>query len=233
MYESTMTRSELKQRAKEALKGKWGIAIVVTLIYMAINSALGFFPPALIVVMPPLMLGIAMMALNLLRDEQAELENLFDGFKYFGVSVVASLLAFLIILAWSLIPIGLQIALMASTFMTGQPGPILILLPVVLLASIPAMIAQLNYSQIYFVLADNPTLTATQALKKSKEMMLGHRLAYFVLMLSFIGWAFLCIFTLFIGYLWLVPYYFVSTASFYDQLKSDSPKVITDQSLEF
>ena len=39
--------------------------------------------------------------------------------------------------------------------------------------------------------------------------------------LSFIGWAFLCLLTLGIGYIWLYPYIQASEAAFYEEVKAD------------
>jgi len=228
-----MTRQEIKQQAKDGLRGYWGVGVIVTLIYFAISSALGFIPPLLIILMPPLIVGVSKMSLSAIRAESVDLENLFDGFKSFGVAVIASLLFTLIIIAWMIIPILLMFFLMAGGAAMQNPLMMAVAVPVFLISMIPAIIAQFNYALIYFIIADNPGITATEALKLSKTMMRGHRLAYFVFMLSFIGWVFLSMLTFFIGYLWLMPYFYVSTAGFYEQLKSDSPAPTSTSSLEF
>jgi len=50
-------------------------------------------------------------------------------------------------------------------------------------------------------------------------MMKGHKWELFVLELSFIGWALLCVLTLFIGYLWLVPYMQMTITKFYEKIR--------------
>lgn len=57
-----------------------------------------------------------------------------------------------------------------------------------LLFIIPGIIAAIRYSQAFFVLADDPTKPITQCMNESKEMMRGNKGKYFLLMLSFIGW---------------------------------------------
>ena len=52
-------------------------------------------------------------------------------------------------------------------------------------------------------------------------MMKGHKFDLFWLYLSFIGWGILCIFTLGIGLLWLVPYMQTAQSSFYEDVKAD------------
>jgi uncharacterized membrane protein len=72
-----------------------------------------------------------------------------------------------------------------------------------------------------FILKDNPELSANEAINLSQKMMKGHKFDLFYLMLSFIGWAFLGIFTLGIGYLWLMPYTYAAFAAFYQDLKKE------------
>jgi uncharacterized membrane protein len=58
-------------------------------------------------------------------------------------------------------------------------------------------------------------------LATSKKMMDGYKADLFFLQLSFIGWYLLCLLTVGIGYLWLMPWVHVSTAKFYLQVKAD------------
>ena len=60
------------------------------------------------------------------------------------------------------------------------------------------------------------------AIDKSKKMMDGYKWKYFCLVLRFLGWALLCILTLGIGFLWLIPYMQVSMAKFYDDVKANT-----------
>jgi uncharacterized membrane protein len=61
------------------------------------------------------------------------------------------------------------------------------------------------------------------ALKKSKAMMNGYKLKLFYLGLRFLVLSLLCVLTLGIGFLWLVPYIQITGAKFYDDVRgSDS-----------
>ena len=84
-----------------------------------------------------------------------------------------------------------------------------------LLLIIPGIIAAYAYSQVFYILADNPSLSGMEALDQSKQMMKGRKWKYFCLCMRFVGWSILCIFTLGIGYIWLAPYMAVSLANFY------------------
>ena len=56
---------------------------------------------------------------------------------------------------------------------------------------VPGIIAAIRYSQAFFVLADNPDKGIRECMDESKRMMKGNKAKYFCLSLSFIGWALL------------------------------------------
>ena len=86
----------------------------------------------------------------------------------------------------------------------------------------PGIVASYSYAMVSFVLADHPEMTANEALAESRRIMKGNRWRLFCLNLSFIGWSFLCIFTLGIGYIWLLPYTQAANAAFYREVKSSA-----------
>lgn len=86
---------------------------------------------------------------------------------------------------------------------------------------IPGIIKMFSYSMTPYILEENPELTANEAIDRSRAMMKGHKFDLFWLILSFIGWMILCIFTAGIGYLWLLPYMETSVAGFYEDVKAD------------
>lgn len=83
---------------------------------------------------------------------------------------------------------------------------------------IPGIIAAISYTFVYNIKLDNPELSVMECIAKSKELMNGHKMEYFILQLSFLGWAILGVFTLGILYLWLVPYMSVTMCNFYNKL---------------
>lgn len=91
-----------------------------------------------------------------------------------------------------------------------------------LLFIIPGIIAHYNYVMTPFIMAENPDLTAKEAINASKQLMDGHEWRLFCLELSFIGWAFLCVLTLGIGILFLNPYMNAAYAAFYRDLVRNS-----------
>ena len=74
----------------------------------------------------------------------------------------------------------------------------------------------------FYILADDNSIGAMDAMDKSKKMMDGYKWKSFCLGLRFFGWSLLCILTLGIGFLWLMPYAQVSMAKFYDDVKANT-----------
>lgn len=57
-----------------------------------------------------------------------------------------------------------------------------------LLFIIPGIIAAIRYSQAFFILADDPNKGIRECMDESKRMMKGNKAKYFCLSISFIGW---------------------------------------------
>lgn len=87
-----------------------------------------------------------------------------------------------------------------------------------LLFIIPGIIAGYSYAMTGYILAENPELTASEAIEQSKQLMSGNRFRLFCLRFSFIGWDLLCMLTLGIGELWLRPYKEAAEAAFYREI---------------
>lgn len=90
-----------------------------------------------------------------------------------------------------------------------------------LLFIIPGIIKSYSYRLSFFILADNPELSASEALKKSKEMMKGHKYDLFILDLSFIWWYVLVGITFGVASIYVVPYVEATRINFYQSLKND------------
>ncbi|MEI9935004.1 MAG: DUF975 family protein [Ferruginibacter sp.] len=183
----------LMKHARESLSGKWPLAIGTFVVYYLINGCVQSIPFAGIVgsllIGGPMLVGVAVFSLSLSRNTYPRFEQIFDGFKKFDVALGAYLLTFIFVLLWSLLLI------------------------------IPGIIAALSYSMTFFILADNDSIGAMEAIDQSKAMMDGYKWKLFYLGLRFLGLALLCILTLGIGFLWLIPYIQVTMAKFYDDLK--------------
>ena len=61
-----------------------------------------------------------------------------------------------------------------------------------LLFIIPGIIAEFRYAMAPYILAENPDMTAREALRRSSELMRDNKFRLFCLGFSFIGWIILC-----------------------------------------
>lgn len=208
---------DLKRRASEQLKGQWlqagivcFIAWLLTLAFTGGNavhsmqtlwqngeivsvpvttSSNGLGGLLSFILMGPITLGVSGYFLKLIRKEGPIIEDMFKGFRFFVKTFVLNLLITVFTILWTLLLI------------------------------IPGIIAAFRYSMAYYIMMDNPELSAFEALSESKRMMVGFKFQLFLLAFSFLGWFLLGIVTLGIAFLWVNPYYETAKANFYQDLK--------------
>lgn len=232
--------ADFRQSARDALRGKWGIAILVGLIATILGGAAsngsefkftynsgdlnvnlqyagqtiyswrdGITPGlrafmvggAVYVILAAVVfaaiyfilgsvigVGYARFNLDLTGGEKPGIETLFSYFPNWKTTAVSQLLRTVYTLLWMLLLI------------------------------IPGIIASYSYAMTDYILAEQPELTASEAIAQSKAMMDGNRWRLFCLQFSFIGWSLLCVLTLGIGNLALTPYRQAAEAAFYRDL---------------
>ncbi|MGE9294341.1 MAG: DUF975 family protein, partial [Puniceicoccales bacterium] len=129
---------------------------------------------------------------------------------------------FMCVLFLSAIPGGilLGIGIPMETSGGGDFGPLTITgIAVLVLGLIIAVtIVSLILSQVFYILADDPDAQIFESFKRSRALMTGNKWRLFRLQLIFMLLALGCLFTLMIGYLWLVPYMHCTLTCFYESL---------------
>ncbi|MBE6965847.1 MAG: DUF975 family protein [Ruminococcaceae bacterium] len=194
-----MDRISLKERAKEQIRGKiWDlflVTLVVSLITGAVNGILTLLPGVgtvgAMVITAPLSISVFKIYLDLVNENKTPVvADAFYGYSDFGSSVLVVVIAALFTFLWSLLFV------------------------------IPGIVKALSYSQAYYIIAENKGMPAIDAINRSKEMMRGHKMDYFVLQLSFIGWGLLGVLTFGIAFIWIAPYMNATYANFYNSVKS-------------
>jgi uncharacterized membrane protein len=90
-----------------------------------------------------------------------------------------------------------------------------------ILLVVPGIILGLMYSQVFYILADNPDIGVTEAFNMSSKMMKNNMLQLFMLNLEALLYFIAGIFTLLIWWVWLVPRYYVAFAAFYEAIKNE------------
>ena len=96
-----------------------------------------------------------------------------------------------------------------------------------LLLFIPGIIKAYSYCFTPYISMDNEELTAEECINESMKLTNGYKMKLFLLDLSFIGWYLLCIVTLGIAILWVVPYHEAARIALYEDIKAQ-PQVIEE-----
>lgn len=91
-----------------------------------------------------------------------------------------------------------------------------------LLLVIPGIVKHYAYSMVPYLLADNPNMNASEALKLSERMTSGHKMDILILDLSFIGWYILGSLFFGIGIYFVNPYVYATKAQLYISLKESA-----------
>ena len=81
-----------------------------------------------------------------------------------------------------------------------------------------SVIKYYSYSMASFIKLDNEFLTADGCITRSRQMMNGHKFELFLLDISFIGWYFVVVFTLGMGYGYVYSYTMMARAVFYNKI---------------
>ena len=191
------TNKELRAQALASLKGNWGPAVLLTLIFLAISGVSSFVPGLSLIVSflvgLPLTVGIYEAFRRLVLGEKVQLiEYSFNlSFNNWKHNVLVMLLMTIYTMLWSLLLI------------------------------VPGIIKSLSYALTPYIVAEQPELSANESIELSMKMMDGHKMDLFLIWLGFLGLAVLSIFTFCIGYLWLVPYFYAKLAAFYEDVKAE------------
>ena len=137
----------------------------------------------------------------------------------------------LIIVAFIIFSIGLGVSIFeynnTSTISSLSVISVIALI-VMFVAEIWAIVKGLYYVLSNYIAIDNPEMSSKEAVLESERLMQNNRAKYFLLNLSFIGWAILSVFTLYIGLLWLTPYMQVAQIVFYELLAGKNNKNETE-----
>ncbi len=187
-----MTTSQLKQNAKTTLKGNWGTAICIILVNALITSLATSLGVGIVslILAGPLAFGLTCAFIALTRTQKMDFNHLFKGFESFGNTCITGILHSVYIFLWTL------------------------------LFFIPGFVKSYSYAMTYYILNDNPALSANDAITESRKMMDGNKMNLFILDLSFIGWYILSVFTFGILLLYVVPYHNATKAQFYEKIKA-------------
>lgn len=133
-------------------------------------------------------LGLTGYLLKQYHREKFEFQDLFSQFHRFGQGFAQKFLRGLYVTLWSLLFV------------------------------IPGIVKSYAYAMTPFIMAENPEMSASEAIEASVQLMDGHKGELFTLDLTFIGWGILAALSCNIGHLLLNPYKNAAYAAFYKDL---------------
>ncbi len=200
--------SSYKNRALASLKGNWEKGILATFLYFIGTGGLSFVPTLFVngdeaqftssilsivflILILPFEWGMVVYFLAIARGEDNNIGKLLDGYNAFKKVAFTKLLVKIFTFLWTLLLI------------------------------IPGIVKFYSYSMTDYILRDEADLAYDAAIERSMAMMKGHKMDLFLLHLSFIGWAILCVCTFGFGFLFLIPYVYTAQAHFYEDLKAE------------
>ena len=203
-----MNNSEIRNVTKEILKGKYKYVmlpfILATLLlglaqsqdlYSNLYESYGVsyvftIGSIALFIVGPISIGLATYSLSIVNEEDYSYNQIATGFKYFFKALFLYLL--------------FNISVLIGTILLIIPGFVIFLM----------------FSQIFYIIAENPQIGVIDAFKKSASLMKNKKLQYLGLGLRYILFFILGVFTLGIWWLWLIPQAYVSFAIFYKELQS-------------
>ncbi|MCR4822876.1 MAG: DUF975 family protein [Treponema sp.] len=185
-------RVEYKKAALAQLKNRWTIPCLITLISLFLVSLSAVTGTILSTIVSGILEVAAIFVLMAMytSSEKVTFDTFLKGLeKTWLHALLASLWYFLWVFLWSLLFI------------------------------IPGIVKSYSYSMMFFVIAENPEIGATQSMNISKVMTNGHKADLFILDLSFLGWMILSVISCGIGLIWLLPYMTAAKTNAYYELK--------------
>ena len=201
-----ISNSQIRARAREILgnnlfSGSWLYPVLVVIIVAAISGALSATFVGPMIVSGLLSVASARYFIGRVRGniEPGQIENSIDGIRN---NVLGSLLTGILY--------NVFVAIGSMIFV------------------IPGIIFSYSFSMAFYVINDHPEMTAMEALRESRRLMNGHKMQYFILNLSFIGWMLLGSLCFGVGTLWATAYMSTANAVFYEELVASDASYVVD-----
>lgn len=194
----------LRQRGRmdliEQMAGKEYIRYFYTLsyLYRKYNKALGIISLSITVLLYVLDYGTKKIFTAISRGKETGFSDVFIGFTYAPKAILAALIV-----------------------------TILVMLGMVFFV-IPGIWLMLSYSMVTYLIADDDKLRTVDAMTCSRDMMNGHKMELLRLILSFIPWFFVIMFTFGLASIYVVPYMNAAMAEFYNRLKAEYDSLMED-----
>lgn len=226
--ETWPSAATLKALAREKLLGKYNMTVIASLVYVSVylliitlivpaGAGTPFLYLQLAFIVVSLFMGVfvsgnAYMYLNLIYGHETRLGDLFHGFRE------QTNKAILLQLVFVLITLACDLPVLLYTLLLGERASNAIIYGLWVVMLLVAYLIRLSLSQSFYLLQDYPERPVRALLSASVRLMHGNRLRLFLLTLTFLPLALLCVITMFVPFLWLRSYYEAAKAAFYQDL---------------
>ncbi|MEG2985235.1 MAG: DUF975 family protein, partial [Peptostreptococcaceae bacterium] len=232
--EFKINRVELKELSKNQLKGHWITPVLLTLTYGVLSIVLSMLQDEAssvitIILIFTLIFGLGVFATvgipnfylefikktgsstfkDVLVSSNKMIKSLFFTLILSVVVFITTFIMIFLVTAGTVSFIFSDIALAGGVALAGI---------IILVFTILIIIFELALLLTPYIIIEHDNLSTIEAMSLSIKMMKGNKWKYFIIELSFIGWAILSILTFGIGFLWLSPYISLTQANFYKDL---------------
>ena len=212
-----------KQTAKEQLAGRWTLCVMGITYILSMPTMLSSMKN-LMSTMKAVLSSSSYTAIRSVHSS-GNLLLIFAGYFITGTTIIAQCYMYQA-LYHTTGGVKFQVFLRGfSMWMQGFLGYLWFLLWTFLwslLFMIPGIVKAFSYSQMFWILAENPGISVRKAMNLSKVMTRGYKGELFVMLLSFIGWNILAALTFGVLYVWLIPYMRMSMANAYHALRAQA-----------
>lgn len=180
--------AELRNRAWSAMSATWSAVLSVTcaislvsFLASAVTTAIpgvgALLSLAVSLFVSILTLGLVNGMLGYLRGRFITFDCIQSMFPYWKQALIFTAWTFLCLMGWTLAGVGIGVALSVICTLLDASGDLAVI-GVAVGMFVLLIRASLNYSVAQCIFVDEPNVGARNALRKSKEMMRGHRWHY-------------------------------------------------------
>ncbi len=248
-----LSNKEIRALSREQLRGNWLKFALINLVMLILAGGCSYLAASkqitglsLIQVLIQAFIGLGMfrLLLDIAKGKGFNFSNFRQPGRVYLRYILACILLLILIMAVNLV-IGFILSIVGFSMLIGgmqtltnmsfytlptpSAGAVIGFIILTLLALVINIFIELTYELVSLIIIENnDDVGAIDSLAASRKLMKGYKWRLFKLNLSFIGWGILCIFTVGIGFLWLVTYINMSTVNFYRELLKEREELAKD-----
>ena len=246
-----LSNKEIRALSREQLRGNWLKFALINLVMLILAGGCSYLAASkqitglsLIQVLIQAFIGLGMfrLLLDIAKGKGFNFSNFRQPGRVYLRYILACILLLILIMAVNLV-IGFILSIVGFSMLIGgmqtltnmsfytlptpSAGAVIGFIILTLLALVINIFIELTYELVSLIIIENnDDVGAIDS--ASRKLMKGYKWRLFKLNLSFIGWGILCIFTVGIGFLWLVTYINMSTVNFYRELLKEREELAKD-----